>query len=212
MNRVWLTSASAEQGDPSVGPSQAGTDMNWTSRKTSVFAAFGLLLGLLLASSESKAVTINTGESVRLDFDLTKLTYDPALESRSAGFFIYLSDAGSIKVKLFSGNVLLQDNPIFSCEPSCSAPYQGTKYHYDIFGNGPVYYTFTSILGSFEVSSVFEQYVSGWKDFPEEGEYVNGTPVALTPVPLPAALPLLATSLGALAFFGHRRRKVASAA
>lgn len=186
--------------------------MNWTSRKTTVFAAFGLLFGLLLTGSESKAVTINAGESVRLDFDLTKLTYDPAALSRSSAFFQFLSGSGAIRIKAFSGNVVLQDNDVFSCGPSCAGNLYSTFYNYGVLGTGPVYYTFLSISGSFNVDSVLEQYDFFSRPSPEEGEYVNGTPVALTPVPLPAALPLLATSLGALAFFGHRRRKVAAAA
>ncbi len=47
--------------------------------KTAVFATLGLFLGLMLAGGEAKAGTVNAGESVRVDFDLTQLTsYDPA--------------------------------------------------------------------------------------------------------------------------------------
>jgi hypothetical protein len=182
--------------------------------KTAVFATLGLFLGLMLASVEAKAVTVNTGESVRVDFDLTQLTsYDPAAVSRFSGFFTSLSDVAGIKIKAFNNNVLIKDYGVFNCGPGCAGGAFATFYEYGVFGSGPVHMVFSPTQGTFDVDAIFEQF-----DFfrssqvPEEGEFVMGTAGEPSAVPLPAALPLFATSVAALAFVARRRRKAVLAA
>jgi hypothetical protein len=112
--------------------------------KTAVFATLGLFLGLMLASVEAKAVTVNAGESVRLDFDLTKITnYNPLSQSRLAGFFTSLSDVAGIKIQAFNNNGLIKDYGVFNCGPSCAGGAFGTFYEYGVFGSGPVYMVFS---------------------------------------------------------------------
>jgi hypothetical protein len=182
--------------------------MKQSIAKTAVFATLGLFLGLMLAGGEAKAVTVNAGESVRLDFDLTKITnYNPLSDSRFAGFFTSLSDVAGIKIQAFNNNGLIKDYDIFNCGPGCAGKAFGNVYEYRVLGSGPVYMVFSPTQGTFDVASILEQFDFSLRNVPEDGEFVYGTAGDPTPVPLPAALPLLATSVAAMAFVARRRRK-----
>lgn len=180
------------------------------SMKIAVLGA-GMLLG---ASVEvSHAVTVSTGDTLKITFDMAGVAYDPNSPGTALFFTSNFDLTESFSWAFYDTNGTREISPVtarIGPLPNGEATPFIWAASSSILSN--LVFELTNIVGSFDVYNPVY-----YNALPQSGGdatiSVAGT-FSLTPstVPIPAALHLLATGLGALGIIGWRRKRQAAAA
>jgi hypothetical protein len=143
-------------------------------------------------SNAAHAITLNTGDTLRIDFAIDPATYSSSGNKIITDFGV-LGVGESFLYELFSADGLMISQSVAGIGTAGSMQVSGE------LGPLNLYATLTNIVGSVDILS---------STFFGGGTRAAGTftLTSSSAVPIPATLPLLATALGALGFAGFRRK------
>ena len=178
------------------------------------------VVAALLAPAQTRAATVNidftftntfTGTTMTGEFDgltVGSTTSAPPVFITGYTETSPLTPYSVPTPLLFTPDILYNTFSVDGSGALTAADFRGTGY----FGTSYVYFAFNKIADAPANGGIFQYLSDGAGHFSQSGgDFGNANFVSVSATPLPAALPLFASGLGALGLLGWRRKRKAAA-